>query len=207
MKYEINKGNNNHLIITLHGTGGNASSLFDISTYIDPQATIVGFEGKVLENGYKRFFARYPQGGFDLDSLDQASKELNESINNIIQKYNFYDKKITIIGYSNGANLAKDLLKKFERVKINNIILLHPSPITPNQDFKDQTNLNVFMTSGKHDPYINESQFQKLANKMIAANINLKTYTHTGGHQVYQEELDKAKELIENNFKEVINND
>ena len=38
-------GKNNHVLVLLHGTGGSASSLFEIGQYIDPEATMIGFQG------------------------------------------------------------------------------------------------------------------------------------------------------------------
>lgn len=42
-------GSNKHVIMTLHGTGGSAGDLFQVAKYIDPQATLIGFQGEVLE--------------------------------------------------------------------------------------------------------------------------------------------------------------
>ena len=39
-------GKNNHVLVLLHGTGGSASSLFEIGQYIDPEATMIGFQGE-----------------------------------------------------------------------------------------------------------------------------------------------------------------
>lgn len=196
MKYIINKGSNNHLIITLHGTGGTASSLFEIAKFIDPLASKVGFQGEVIENGMNRYFVRYPEGGFDLESLAKATYDLNDSILKLIDKYKFEKYNITILGYSNGANLAKNLFKEFENVKVDNALLFHPSQITPEVDFKEQKNLNVFLTSGRNDPYISEKEFKELKNKLLAAKVHVETFTHNLGHQLVQEELDYAKDFL-----------
>ena len=55
-------GKNNHVLVLLHGTGGSASSLFEIGQYIDPEATMIGFQGEVEEQGMARYFARYQDG-------------------------------------------------------------------------------------------------------------------------------------------------
>lgn len=196
MKYVTKEGTNNHLIITLHGTGGHADDLFDIADYIDPKASKVGFQGEVNENGMSRYFARYPDGSFDLESLKNGTDKLYSSIFSFIKENQYEDYVVTILAYSNGANIAKNLLKEFENVEINNAILFHPSPITPEIGYKNQKNLNVFMTSGINDPYINESEFKEIENQMRLADINVEKFTHSNGHQLIQSELDNAKEFL-----------
>ena len=196
MKYVRLEGSNNHTIITLHGTGGSASSLFSLAERIDPLASKVGFQGDVLEHGMSRYFARYPQGGFDLESLEKASHDLHDSIKDLISNYKLQDHRITILGYSNGANLAKDLLKRFSGLPIHDYLLFHPSLIDPEIPYKKQEGVNVFITSGKHDPYISQSEFDSMVKGMREASINVEPFTHDHGHELMAEEINHAKLFI-----------
>lgn len=190
-------------MITLHGTGGDATSLFEVANYIDPLATIIGFQGEVNENGMSRYFARYPQGGFDLESLKNATNDLYHSMEKLIMEHQYENHSITILGYSNGANLAKNLLKEFENLKVQHVILFHPSPITPNHQYKQQNNVRVLITSGTNDPYISESEFKEMKDKMMAANIDVVSLTHSYGHQLMQEELEESKTFLKRALKDV----
>lgn len=196
MKYVENKGSNNHLIITLHGTGGEATDLFGIADYIDPLASKVGFQGEVSENGMNRYFGRYPDGSFDLKSLKSGTDNLYASIFKFIEDHHYKNHMVTILGYSNGANIAKNLLKEFENLEIDNALLFHPSPITPEIGYKNQKNLNVFITSGANDPYISESEFKDMENQMSLAGMNVGSFAHSNGHQLIQSELDNAKNFL-----------
>lgn len=197
MKYIKEDGTNKHLIIALHGTGGSATDLFGLAKALDPEASLVGFEGNVNENGMRRFFARFPNGTFDLESLKAGSDDLYRSIKEVIMRYNFGDHTLSLLGYSNGANIAKDLLKEYQMPEISNVLLFHPSPITPEKAFKDQDGLNLFMTSGKQDPYITATQFKEMEDKMTKAKINVSAFTHEQGHQLVQAELYAAKEFLQ----------
>lgn len=203
MKYVIEQGSSKHLIITLHGTGGSADSLFEIANIIDPLASKVGFLGQVSENGMSRYFVRYPQGGYDLDSLAKGTHDLYNAIINMLEKYNFQDHKVTILGYSNGANIAKNLLKEYENLNVDNMLLFHPSPVTPNVGYKDQKGLNVLITSGENDPYITPREFAMLKEVMSDANMNVKAFAHSLGHQLVSEELDAAIDFLSENLGEV----
>ncbi|WP_034552460.1 alpha/beta hydrolase [Carnobacterium funditum] len=196
MQETISKGSNNHVIITLHGTGGHATSLFEIAHILDPEATKIGFQGEVNEKGMSRYFGRYPDGNFDLVSLANATQNLYDSIYEVIGKYNLKNHRITLSGYSNGANLIKNLLKEFTDLPVANVLLFHPSPITPAKEFQKQGGLNVLMTAGKNDSYITDNQFKEIEKKMLTASIKVATFTHNQGHQLTQEEGEYAKNFL-----------
>ena len=195
MNHIIKQGNNEEVIITLHGTGGSADDLFGIARLIDPDATLIGFEGTVIENGMRRYFERYPGGGFNLESLALASQDLLDSIEMVKEKYHLSDKKLTLMGYSNGANLSIDFFKVFENTNISQAILFHPSSITPDKGFKNQINTRVFMTSGVNDPYISVDDFNSILEDMVYNFKNVESFTHEFGHQLMEDEIMHAREF------------
>ena len=203
MKETISRGMDKHVIITLHGTGGTATSLFELAHFLDPESTKIGFQGEVNENGMSRYFARYPDGSFDLLSLAKATKDLYESIEESLGKYSLEGAMVTIMGYSNGANLAKNLLKEYTDLPIATILLFHRSQITPDKEFKKQAHLGVFMTAGKIDHYVTESQFMQIETKMLAASIKVETFIHDQGHQLIQEELNDAKKFLSTKMEDI----
>ena len=201
MNHIIKQGNNEQVIITLHGTGGSADDLFGIARLVDSDATLIGFEGTVIENGMRRYFERYPGGGFNLESLALASQDLLDSIEMVKEKYHLSDKKFTLMGYSNGANLSIDFFKVFENTNISQAILFHPSSVTPEKGFKNQMNTRVFMTSGIDDPYISVNEFNSIKEDMEQNFKHTETFTHDHGHQLMQAEIMQAKEFYDNGDK------
>ena len=196
MKHIHIPGKNNHVLILLHGTGGSASSLFEIGQYIDPEATLIGFQGDVEEQGMARYFARYGDGSFDLRSLASATYDFQDTLNKMIKQYQLEKSEITVIGYSNGANLAVNVLKEFENVPFHRAFLFHPSPVRSDVPFKAQKDLQVLITSGANDPYISEAQFNALEQEFKEAKIAVETVHHGYGHQLIHEELDRAKAIV-----------
>lgn len=194
MNYVIKEGNNKHLQIMLHGTGGSADSLFNIGEFIDANSTLVGIEGEVLENGMRRYFERYPDGSFKLKSLAQATQKLEKTITEILKKYPDYT--VSIVGYSNGANIALNLLKEYENIAIDNALLFHPSPVRVDTQYLKQDRIKVLITSGKNDPFISELEFETLQSDLKNVGIECVEYTHDYGHQLIQEELDSAVNFI-----------
>ena len=122
MFYIIEKGTNQHVIFLLHGTGGDAKSMLDLGKRHDPEATLISLEGTVNENGMNRYFARFPNGSFDLDSLAEETGEIfkiSKSIMNITLL------PIANTRLSNGANIIlicfKDFTTDFDRHALSSI--------------------------------------------------------------------------------------
>lgn len=189
-------GKNNHAIVLLHGTGGSASSLFEIGQRIDPEATLIGFQGEVEEQGMARYFARYGDGRFDLRSLASATYDFKETLEKVIKQYGLEEFTITVLGYSNGANLALNVFKEFENMPINNALLFHPSPVRPEESFKTQEGLRLLLTSGDNDPYISLAEFDEIHEQVKEANIQVETLVHNYGHQLIYDEIDAAKAIV-----------
>ncbi|MBM7708236.1 alpha/beta hydrolase [Enterococcus lemanii] len=189
-------GGNDQVFILLHGTGGNASSLFEIARYLDPAAALLGFQGEVEEAGMARYFARYQDGSFDLRSLASATQDLYDSLQKVRQQYDLTTKKLVLLGYSNGANLGINLLKEFTELPIARAVFLHPSTVRPEIAFKAQTQLKVLLTSGENDPYVTSQQFTNLKQQLEKTPIMTSTFTHAYGHQLIQEELEQVKDFL-----------
>lgn len=199
MRYIKKDGTNQRVILTLHGTGGSATDLFTIASYLDPQATLIGFQGEVYERGMARFFARYADGSFDLRSLASATYDLQTTVQEVIEKYQLQSHQLVLLGYSNGANLAINYFKEFENTPIDVALLYHPSMVREDTAFKTQENLSVLISSGANDPYISQEKFEALTQQFENARIKVDTYHHDFGHQLLQMELEYSKELLSKN--------
>lgn len=197
MRHVRKEGTNQKVIITLHGTGGSATDLFQIAQFIDPNATLIGLQGEVLERGMARYFERNNDGSFNLRSLSKATYDLKDTIEEVIKQHQLENHEITILGYSNGANLTLSYLKEFEETPIHKAILFHPSSTRMDETVKPHSRLKVLLTSGANDPYISEVQFNELNDQFLDAKIDTITYHHPYGHQLIQDELIKAKEFYE----------
>ena len=188
-------GTNNEVFILLHGTGGDEQSLVPIARYLDRDATLIGVRGNVEEGEMFRFFARYPDMSFDLKSLAKETKLLYEGIEQTLREYGLEDHRVTLIGYSNGANVALNMFKEYE-TKFARALLFHPSNGRPEVDYKPQHALELFMTYGENDPFLDAADFAALEAKVKEAGIKYATFTHEMGHQLIEAELQAAMEML-----------
>ena len=185
VKYD---GSNDKTIIMLHGTGGNENDLKQIASQIDGDANLIGIRGSEEENGMLLYFKRYPDGTFDLKNLAMNTKLLLEGILELLNYYKLDPSKTTILGFSNGANIAINMFKEFT-TPFAKAILLHPSPVRLEVDVKNQDTLKAFLTYGANDPFLSGQDFENLSKQFKDVTI----YTHQGGHQLTHDELEAAK--------------
>ncbi len=187
-------GSNKRVFILLHGTGGSADSLFDIASYIDQDATLIGLQGEVMENGMRRYFERYPDGTFKLKSLAKATSDVYETLNEILKDFEGYE--VVMMGYSNGANVMQSLLKTYENIGLDYAVLYHPSETLVDERFKVQDNLKVLVTSGKNDPFISDDQLNNMLSDLRNSGYITSEVNHDYGHQLIHDELEKTKDFI-----------
>ena len=99
-----------HVLLLLHGTGGNENDMIPLGRDIDPSAAILSLRGNVLENGMPRFFRRLAEGVFDEEDVIRRANELADFAGVAATKYSFDPQLLTAVGYSNGANIAASTL-------------------------------------------------------------------------------------------------
>lgn len=201
MQTHFIQNSTNKLIVTLHGTGGDARDLFNIATFIDPDASLLGIQGDVFQYGQRRYFIRNEDGTFDIKTLEKAVNELIDIIRDAKLKLENDSIEVIIIGYSNGANVVIHALKQYANLDFDFFIGFHPSLGFESRQFKSQIKGKIFITYGDEDPYIKEHEFKNLLKGLDEARIEYKIYQHQFGHQLLREEIIKAKEFIEKEGK------
>ncbi|GGC79533.1 alpha/beta hydrolase [Enterococcus wangshanyuanii] len=195
MNYIIEPGKTNApVFITLHGTGGDEHSLLPIGKELNANATLIGIRGTVQESGMNRYFRRLAEGLYDEQDLELRGKELADFIYTLAEKHNFSLDQVVLIGYSNGANIAINLMLRDASFK--KAVLLHPMyPIevaTP-QHLKDT---HTFMSFGQHDPIVSVEESKKVLN-LFAENHGSVAHIWTVSHQLTYDEIAAAKKWLE----------
>lgn len=194
--YHIRKnGMNNRLLVLFHGTGGDAKEMIGLGMQLDPEAHLIAIEGDVKQWRMNRYFIRHEDGSFDIANLESQTKKVYETTLELIKEYGYQDKEISLVGYSNGANIIQSILKTYT-TNFKNAILFHPSNVRKELDFKPQNSLLVFVTSGVNDPYITLKEFNELVLALRKQNITVKTLNHQDGHALIPQELEKATKII-----------
>jgi len=201
MKHIFRKGSDasRPTLLLLHGTGGNEFDLLSLAEKIDPQASVLGVRGNVLENGMPRFFRRLAEGVFDEEDLISRTKELNEFLDDAARQYDFDREHILAIGYSNGANIAASLLFHYDKA-LAGAILHHPMVPRRNMDLSHLDSTPVFITAGTNDPICPVSETTELNGLLDQAGADVQLHWENRGHQLTAEEVDAAANWYQINF-------
>lgn len=194
MKHIFQQGSNpsKPTFLLLHGTGGNEHDLLPIASHIDPEASVLSVRGNVSENGMPRFFKRLSEGVFDMEDLKARTEELNQFIATAAEEHGFDRSNVIAIGYSNGANIAANLLFTYSDA-LKGAILHHP--MVPNRETQlpDLSGIQVFIAAGTNDPICPAEESTDLEGLLQNAGAAVKLHWENYGHQLTMPEVEAAK--------------
>lgn len=194
MKHIFKAGTNpkKPVLLLLHGTGGTEKDLLPLASHIDSEASVLSVRGNVSENGMPRFFKRLSEGIFDMEDLKIRTEELKNFIAESAEQYGFDRSNVVAVGYSNGANIAANLLFTYEGV-VKAAILHHP--MVPNRDAEIPAlnSVPVFIAAGTNDPICSAEESQELQKLLKDAGAKVDLHWENQGHQLTMPEVKAAK--------------
>jgi predicted esterase len=177
-------------LLLLHGTGGDEHQLIDLGRQMAPQAALLSPRGKVLEDGVAaRFFARRGAGNLDLDDLRKRGSELATWIADACAEYGRDAGNVIALGYSNGANIAVELLFRHGG-SLRGAALLRPMlPYRPDES-PVLAGTAVLIAAGDADAYSSTEQVTELAELLAAGGAEVELVRQPTGHGLVQGDLD-----------------
>jgi predicted esterase len=183
------------VLLLLHGTGGNENDMIPIGRDLDPTAALLSLRGNVLENGMPRFFRRLAEGVFDEADVIRRTNELADFLPKAAEQYDFDLKRLTAVGYSNGANIAAAVLLLRPGAITSAILLRAMVPLTPESP-PDLKGTRVLICSGKCDPIIAVENAGRLAAMLHDAGSDVIHRLADSGHQLVFDEIAAAKNWL-----------
>jgi predicted esterase len=184
-------------LLLLHGTGGDEHQLIDLGRQLAPGAALLSPRGQVLEGGVApRFFARRGIGNLDLDDLRLRGDQLARWVTHACAHYGRDAGRVVALGYSNGANIAVELLFRHGGL-LRGAALLRPMlPYRP-QEPLSLAGTDVLIASGDTDPYSSPQQIEELAERLAAGGAEVQVSRQPAGHELTQGDLDALAAWIQ----------
>lgn len=129
---------NRRLWVLFHGTGGDDTSLLYITGEIDPQASLLAYQGQVGKGQERRFFKPLENGKLNKEDFEGRVRDFLQDWQQT--KWDEYD-EIYGLGYSNGANFLIGITQSHPDL-FDKVFLLHPANLgwpaqgpSPNQEW------------------------------------------------------------------------
>ena len=139
-------------LILLHGTGGSETDLMPLAARIAPRAQLLGLRGRSNDEGVARFFRRLSMDRFDQDDIRTEAAAFAEFWQGAMDRYDLDPARVTVLGYSNGANFAAAVMALHPAL-IRRAILLRPMLALQDPPLVDLSKVRVLGLQGARDPY------------------------------------------------------
>jgi phospholipase/carboxylesterase len=180
-------------LLLLHGTGGDENSLLSLGNNLWPGAALLGLRGKVLENGMPPSFRRFTEPG--IGDVKSRAEELAEFIRAASERYGFSTRRLIIVGYSNGADLAAGLILLHPHYLAGAILFRVMVPLVP-EIIRDFRQLSIFIGAAKLDPLIPAGQAEELAAIFKSGGADVAISWHQGGRELGEDDIQAAKSWL-----------
>jgi phospholipase/carboxylesterase len=181
--------------LLLHGTGGNEDGLLPLAAMLVPGASVLSLRGNVLEGPMPRFFRRLAEGVFDEQDLALRTSQLAGFIGAAATAYRFDAARLTAIGFSNGANIAANVMLHHPGL-IRQAVLFRamlPSEAAPRQD---GTGTRVYLGAGRRDPIVPAPSIERLAALLRQSGAEVTLDWRNAGHNLTSEDVERAKDWL-----------
>ena len=183
------------VFILLHGTGADERNLLPVAEVLDAEATVFSIRGNVSENGMNRYFKRHAEGQYDVEDLMKRGQELKQFIEEKAEEYGFALENAIYIGFSNGSNIAINMML-LDDSKVNKGMLFAPMYPIDTEEVKDLPDTKVYLSMGENDPIVPRAESDRVINifKDLGADV---TEFWVNSHELNGESLLAGKQWLE----------
>ena len=180
-------------LLLLHGTGGDENAFLPLGNELWPGAALLGLRGKVLENGMPSSFRRFTEVG--AEEIKARTEELARFIDAASKRYDFSRRRLIVVGYSNGANLAASLILLHPHYLAGAVLFRAMVPLVPDL-IRDFSHLSVFIGAARLDPLIPSGQAEELAALFKSGGADVTISWHQGGRELGGDDIQAAKHWL-----------
>lgn len=177
------------VIVLLHGTGGNEADLMPLAARLNPRATLLGVRGRSTEEGITRWFRRYDAMTYDQADIRAEAEAFAGFVEGALRGYGLDARRITYLGYSNGANLLGAILQLHPGV-VKRAILLRGIQVLEEPPAGPGVDANVLLLTGDRDPFAR--MVPALEQALTASGVDLDAQVIPAGHELSQTDLTRA---------------
>ena len=180
-------------LLLLHGTGGSEHDLLRIGRAISPSSALLSPRGDVSEGGALRFFARLAEGVFDPAEVVGRTHALADFIVAATAHYQLDARRLTAVGFSNGANIAATLLLLRPETLGGAVLLRSMVVLEQSATAGSLAGKRVLILSGAHDPIVPLDQPPRLASHLRAGGAEVTVQSLPASHGLTPQDMAAAQ--------------
>lgn len=182
------------IIVLLHGSGGDETSLFKLASRIAPHATLLGVCGRITQKGVKRWYARISATEFDQDDIRKEAQAFADFLKGKMAAEKLDPERAIFIGYSNGANLIAAMTLLNPNL-IHRAVLLRAMPVLHAAPEVDLHRSRFLSVAGKKDKVY--APFAPALEALLRERgATVDSYTIAAGHLLGDEDVKVVGEWL-----------
>ncbi|MET0979630.1 MAG: alpha/beta hydrolase [Candidatus Saccharimonadales bacterium] len=193
--YSSHLGTNKRTLLLLHGVGGNENDMSQVGQLIDPDASRISPKGKVVINGYARYFTRRDDASFNPTEVDHETNDLARFIDAAQEQHHLTDSQLIAVGYSNGANMIASLLAKHPTLIKKAILFRGMLPVIFSEH-PDLNGVDILLVNGKDDSIMDKARVTQLSAFLTDHGATVSLHWIAAGHQLTSEDIALAVQWL-----------
>lgn len=197
----------NPLLLLLHGYGSNEEDLFSFASELPEEYYVVSVQAP-----YALMYGSYAWYAINFDADENKFSDINQAkqsrdlivnfIDELSNKYPINPKKITLIGFSQGAILSYAVALSYPE-KVSKVVAmsgyLNTEMAKENSEQNDFSNLKIFVSHGAVDQVIPVDWARKTGPALEKLGINYSYQEYPVGHGVAPKNFYDFRNWLENN--------
>jgi phospholipase/carboxylesterase len=138
------------VLVLMHGSGGDETTLMSLASRIAPGATLIGVRGRIVQDGIKRWYRRLTPTEFDQQDVRAEAAAFADFLGRTARDLDIDLSGVTFLGYSNGANLIA-AISQLHPGLVRKAVLLRPMSVLADQPAVDLSGTRFLTIAGRED--------------------------------------------------------
>lgn len=184
-------------LLLLHGTGGTENDLLRLGRAISPGSALLSPRGDVSEGGALRFFARLGEGVFDPQEIMRRTQALADFVAAASLHYKLDPRRLTAVGFSNGANIAATMLLLRPETLGNAILLRSMVVLDKPAAAGTLAGKRVLLLNGTMDPLVSPDHPERLAQLLRSGGAQVQVTALAASHGLTPQDVSAAQDWLQ----------
>lgn len=180
-------------LLLLYGTEDDTEAVLPAGNELWPGAAVLGVRTKVLENATTSSPRKSTDAG--IADIKSRTEELAQFIGTASKRYGFSRRRLIVVGYANGANLAASLILLHPHYLAAAVLFRAVMPLVPNL-IRDFSHLSVFIGAARPVSRIPSGPPEELAAIFESGGADVTISWRQSGQELGEDEIRAAKHWL-----------